>query len=634
MSANNAINEIMGQFLDRSISRRSFMKALGAIGVSTAGISSIVKSAEAVERGMAPMKARSFTGTGGQLIVEQMKAAGVKYLFTNPGSFEVGFLDAFLDQPMQLILCLHEGIVVSAADGYAKVSREPAFTLVHVVATAQSLGQLYNAHVDGTPLVVTAGMRENESFSDETVLAARPGWDLKDITRQFTKISWETRDARAIPTQIRRALKVATTEPGGPVYLAFSEGAQTEKNVTALIYDRENFIIPNEISPNPEMLKEAAKSLLAAKAPVMWLGDQVTKDGACAEVLELAELLSIPACDYLFPFVPGIFANFSHKHPLYAGPYNAQNGDLVLALGFNYSTTLPGNFRYGMKDDTPMICISTSADSIGRVNPFAIAMVANTKLAVRGLIDSIKSMATEARIKEIAASRKGQEPDFGKKSATIKKENVGLSPIHPDELAFVMDKELDRNCILVHEYQQSSLQFFNFGAGENEKMLVSNKGICLGWGTGAAIGAKIASPDRQVVLNIGDGSTMYSAAGFWTMARYEIPVLTIVSNNHSYDSVRKSDVMYNGRMKAANRFTGTILDNPLIDFVSLAKSQGCEGIRVERASDLRRALKRGIEATRAGTPFLIDVEVARTGPGADSTWFQKFSVAQSRKKKI
>jgi len=634
MSMNGAINEIMSQFLDHSISRRSFMKALGAIGVSTAGISSMLKSAEAVEKGMAPMKARSFTGTGGQLIVEQMKAAGVKYLFTNPGSFEIGLLDAFLDQPMQLILCMHEGIVVSAADGYAKVSRDPAFILVHVAATAQSLGQLYNAHVDGTPLVVTSGMRENESYSDEFVLAARPGWNLKDMTRQFTKISWETRDAKAIPTQIRRAFKTATTEPGGPVYLAFSEAAQAEKNVTAMIYDRENFIIPNEISPNPDILKEAAKSLLVAKAPVIWLGDQVTKDGACAEVVELAELLSIPACDCAVTILPGIFANFPHKHPLYAGGYNAQDKDLVLALGFIQNFPFPGYFRFGLKDETPMICISTSADSIGRLHPFSIAMVANTKLALRGLIDSIKSMASEARIKEIAASRKGQEPDFGKKAAMIKKENMGLSPIHPDELAFVMDRELDKNCILVHEYQQSSLQFFSFGAGENEKMLVSNKGVCLGWGIGAAIGAKIASPDRQVVLNIGDGSTMYSAPGFWTMARYQIPVLTIVSNNHSYDSVRKSYVAYKGRMTAANRFTGTILDNPLIDFVSLAKSQGCEGIRVERASDLRKALKRGIEATRAGTPFLIDVEVARTGPGADSTWFQKFSVAQSRKKKV
>jgi len=532
---------------------------------------------------------------------------------------------------MQLILGMHEGIVVSAADGYAKVSREPAFILVHVVATAQALGQLYNSHVDGTPLVVTAGMRENESISDEFVLAARPGWDLKDMTRQFTKISWQTRDAKALPSQIRRAFKIAATEPGGPVYLAISEGAQTEKNVTALIYDRENFMIPNEISPDPETLKEAAKALLSAKAPIMWLGDQVTKDGACAEVLELAELLSIPACDLPLSGVSCVYANFPHKHPLYAGSYRAQNKDLVLALGFIHNIF---NTRFGMKEDTPMICCSTSADSIGRVHPFNIAMVANTKLVLRGLIDTIRSMATEARIKEIAASRKGQEPDFGNKAARVKKENLGRSPIHPDEVALVMDEALDKNCILVHEFQQSSQQFFSVGPGEDEKKWVSNKGICLGWGVGAAIGAKIAAPDRQVVLNIGDGALMYSAAGFWTMARYEIPILTIVSNNHSYDSVRINYALYNGRMKAANRFTGTILDNPQIDFVGLAKAEGCDGIRVEKAADLRPALKRGIEATRAGTPFLIDVEVTRTGPGADSTWFQKYSVAQSRKRKV
>jgi benzoylformate decarboxylase len=142
MIANDTINEILGQFLNKGISRRSFIKALGALGVSAAGISSMVKGAEAVETGVAPMKARSFTGTGGQLIIEQLKAAGVKYLFTNPGSYEVGFFDAFLDQPIQLIHCLHEGIVVSAADGYAKVSGEPAFINIHVVATAQAAGQL------------------------------------------------------------------------------------------------------------------------------------------------------------------------------------------------------------------------------------------------------------------------------------------------------------------------------------------------------------------------------------------------------------------------------------------------------------------------------------------------------------
>jgi len=288
----------------------------------------------------------------------------------------------------------------------------------------------------------------------------------------------------------------------------------------------------------------------------------------------------------------------------------------------------------GMSDDTPMICCSTYEDSLGRIHPFNIAMVANTKLALRGLIDTIKSMASESRIKQIAASRQGQEPNAGNKAATAKKENIGLSPIHPEELGLVLEEELDKDCIIVDENIRSIKKFYTLGPCENEKMFLQNRGWCLGWGVGAALGAKIAAPDRQVVLSIGDGSLMYSASGFWTMARYEIPVLVVVSNNHNYETVRMSYVEYNGKMKAANRFTGMMLDNPLINFVGLAKAQGWDGLRVERSADLRPALKRGIEAVRAGTPFLIDVDVARMGGGADSTWFQKFSLAQSRKKKV
>jgi thiamine pyrophosphate-dependent acetolactate synthase large subunit-like protein len=626
MSENGTINEILGQFLNQGLSRRDFMKALGALGISAAGISSLLRVAEAVETGVTPMNARSFTGSGGQLIVEQMKSAGVKYLFTNPGSFEAGFFDAFLDEPMRLILGLHEGVVISAADGYAKVSGEPAFINLHVVAgTAQAAGQMYNAHCDQTPLVVTAGMRENESLSDDFILAARPGWDLKDITRQFTKISWQSRDAKALPTQVRRAFKVATTEPRGPVYLAFSEASQCSKGVTALIYHRENFLIPNAIPASPDQLKEAAKALLAATSPVMWLGDQVAKDGACPEVLELAELLCIPVCD-----VDRAFVSFPRRHPLYAGWYNAKGKDLVLSFGANWI----GPKRWGMNEETLMITCSTYTDYIGRVHPFNIAMVANTKLALRGLIDTIKNMATEARIKKIAASRKGQEPDAGNKAAKVNSKHMGLSPVHRDELGLAMEEELDKNCILVEENLQSSKQFYSLGPRDNEKMWVATKGIVLGWGVGAALGAKIAAPDRQVVLTIGDGSLMYAAAGFWTMARYEIPVLTIVSNNHCYETVRKSYARYGGKMNTANRFTGIMLDNPLIDFAALAKAEGCDGIRVERAADLRPALKRGIEAIRVGTPFLIDVDIGRTGAGADSTWFQEFSVAKSRTKQV
>ncbi|UCE53162.1 MAG: hypothetical protein JSV31_28550 [Desulfobacterales bacterium] len=165
-------------------------------------------------------------------------------------------------------------------------------------------------------------------------------------------------------------------------------------------------------------------------------------------------------------------------------------------------------------------------------------------------------------------------------------------------------------------------------------MWVSNSGAGLGWGIGAAVGAKLANPNRQVVCNIGDGSVMYSAAGFWTQARYEVPVLTVVFNNRNYQTVRHSYTRYNGKMNRANRYLGIYLGDPDIDFVKLAQSQGVEGIKVNSAPELPNAIKRGIAATREGRPFLIDVLVRRIGTGADSTWYQAHSVADVRTRKV
>ena len=115
-------------------------------------------------------------GTGGELVMAQAKAAGSQYLFTNPGSFEVGLFDAQPGSGIPLIMGLHEGIVISMADGYHRTSGKPAFVNIHVIAgTAQALGQLYNASRDGSALVVTAGMLDNELWSDEGMLAPRPG---------------------------------------------------------------------------------------------------------------------------------------------------------------------------------------------------------------------------------------------------------------------------------------------------------------------------------------------------------------------------------------------------------------------------------------------------------------------------
>ncbi|MFC1543777.1 thiamine pyrophosphate-binding protein [Gemmatimonadota bacterium] len=614
------MRDLLDGFISHTLSRREFVQSLAAVGVSAAGISATIDAAEAVTTG-GQVGGREITGTGGELLVEQMKAAGVRYLFTNPGSYEVGFFDAFLDQPTQLIMGLHEGIVISMADGYNKACSEPAFVNVHVIAgTAQAAGQMYNASRDGSAIVVTAGLLDNERGDDDILLGARPGFDQKDVNRQFTKISWEGHDAAGIPTMLRRAFKVATTPPGGPVYLAFPNHVLEQRRVRGTIVPREGFIIPHDIPPNQEDVDEVARLLLAARSPALLLGDEISRAGAQREVFELAELLRIPVTDQSLP----AYHNFPRHHNLFAGRHSTDGKDLVIYAGA--SDTSMGS----TPSEATVVCIGLDTTAMGSNRPFDLAMVANVKVALRNIIDSVRSQATRERIASIVSSRTAP----GRRPQDVQRSRLGLSPIHPDELGWALEQELDEDAIVVSENLSGSNGFLSTGFRANEKTWLSTSGAGLGWGIGAATGAKLGQPDRQVVCNIGDGSVMYSASGFWSQARYGVPVLTVVCNNLNYQTVRNAYVRYGGNMQRQDRFTGIYLGDPDIDFVRLAGSQGIEGIRVEDSADLRPALRRGIDATRAGSPFLVDVRVRRTGGGADSTWHQAFNLAAERTRRV
>lgn len=627
------------QFMNGDLSRRSFVSALAALGIGTTAAETMIRSANAVAAGRRGDSGRQVTGTGGQILVEQMKDAGVKYLFTNPGSFEVGLFDAFLGRDdMQIIVGLHEGIVIAMADGYHKVSGKPGFVNVHVIAgTAQAAGQMYNASRDRSSLIVTAGMIDNETFSDNVLLGARPGYDQKEINRQFTKISWESKNAASIALMLRRAFKVATTAPPGPVYLAIPHTVLEARNITAPVYEWKNFIIPDDIPPNPDQVATVAKKLLDARSPLLVLGDEVTKADAQQEALELAELLKLPVTHCR----RGVYHNFPRSHEQYVGEYwiektsdtateMMKGRDLILDCGANDlgGKNIPG--KPILEKGTSLVCLGLDTAEMGRTQPFDVAMVANMKMALRALIDSIKSMATAAQLQ----TRRERRPRIAPWKPKLNKARVGLSPMHPDELAAALDHYLDQDAIVVSENITGSNHFLSTGFRADEKMWLSNTSSGLGWGVGAATGAKLAAPDRQVVCNIGDGSVMYSASGFWTQARYAVPVLTVVCNNRYYQTVRQAYVEYNGRMKAENKFTGLFLGDPDIQFEMLAKSQGVQAMTVERAADLPKALKRGIEVTRSGEPFLIDVRVRRVGIGADSEWYQKFRLADQRRKPV
>lgn len=636
------MRQLFREFIGNGLSRRGFLTRMAALGYTASAAEALLAPVEASEQagqGLDVPGAVLMTGSGGDLVVQQAKAAGIEYLFTNPGSFEVGFFDALIDAPeIQLIMGLHEGVVISMADGYHRVSRKPGFVNVHVIAgTAQAGGQLFNVSRNGSSVVVTAGLNDNEIWTDDAALAPRPGFSQKEINRQFTKISWECRDAATLPLMLRRALKESVTEPGGATYMAMASYALEEKGVKAFILPADRFMVRGRVHADPAVVEQAARMIVNARRPVIVVGDEVWQSGASHDVVALSEKLGIGVASS-----SGAFQNFPAHHPHFLGGWNtnaawAKGVDLILALG---ARDFGGGAIPGAPEVSPnvtVIRLGIHTADMSRNYQTDLAVLSDVKAGVADLTAAVGSLLTRERMTATAEPRSAEVKAVtaARRANTNQaaRANLGKSPIHADEMGLTLARTLDPNAIVVNESLTSPYDAFPFGCRDNEMTWLGNASYSLGWGIGASIGAKLAAPDRQVVCSIGDGSVMYSASGFWTQVRYGVPVLTVVWNNHNYQTVRHAFYRYNGKMVATNRYPAMHLGDPEIDFVALAKSQGVPGERVERGADLEAALKRGIAATRGGSPYLVDVVISCYGGGADSTWHQKFNLAEKRKVK-
>jgi len=629
------MRELIRDYYDGRLSRRAFVGRLVATGLTVAAARSVLEAADLGSLPGAPPASTMFSGTGGELLVEQVKAAGTRYLFTNPGSLEVAFFDALIDRPeLELVVGLHEGIVIAMADAYHKVSRQPAFVNVHAaVGTAQIAGQMYNAHFDGSGLVVTAGMSDNTLASDDMVLAPRPGFSQSEINRQFTKIAWDVRAGASTALAIRRAYKLAGTAPGGPVYVAFSTRGLAE-SVNAEVLPREAFLVDARPRAAVDQVETTARSLVEAKRPVVVLGDEVFKADAAVEALALCDMLGVPV---VTPNLPA-FNYVSATNPLYLGtrfggdrPYPFSDADLIVQIG---ARELGGNDPLATSAGPRYIAVGLDTNMLGRTRALDLAVVGEVKVTVRDLTDAVRSLVTGDRLARLRSERLAvvtpatAEARAARLAQARTVFNQGV--IHPDQIGYEMEQGLEKNALLVTENApglQGKHDFLSYGPGADQKQNIGHAGGSLGWGVGAAVGAKLAAPDRQVVLSIGDGSVMYSASGFWSMARHSTPVLTIVWNNRNYQTVRNGAYRYNKRMAETGKFPGLYLGDPDIDFVKLAESQGVKGQRVTSAADIASAIRKGTAETRAGSPYLIEFVVSRIGGGAESTWYQKVNPA-------
>ena len=210
------------------------------------------------------------------------------------------------------------------------------------------------------------------------------------------------------------------------------------------------------------------------------------------------------------------------------------------------------------------------------------------------------------------------------------------SPITWPRLLLTLNEMLDDDAIIVEEVGTEDwiLRSFPFAEGKKTK-IGRTLGRSLCWGSGASIGVKLARPNNQVVSLQGDGGFLFGQSdSLWAMSRYDVPIITVICNNRSYDEPRNNIMMKGRRSRQENKDMICYLGSPDVEFTHLASAYNIKGEKVSHPFELKPALQRAIKTTRDGRPYLLDVLMARTGLAADSTWYPRYSLAAARTRKV
>lgn len=552
--------------------------------------------------------------TGVEAFLDVLAAAGVKYIFGNPGTTELPLNDALVADPrFQYILGLHEIPVMSMAEGYALASSGVGVANVHICCgLGNAMGMLYNAHCEGAPLLLTAGQQDRRLRFEEPVLSG----DMIGVVRPWTKWAAEVQRVQDIPTAVRRAIQTALTPPTGPVFLALPVDVQME---ACDGLDLSPPTIPDRrIRPPIDALRRAASVLSQARNPAILAGSRVTESFASAELAAVAERLGAPV------FSEQATAHgrlpLPTDHPLYAEGLPLWSPDVrrcladfdvLLVVGMNLlrsyiyhepARPIPEHIRLVQMDNDPW--------QIGKNYPVEVGLIGDLKTGLSeldeilsGIITGQRAAAARARAERCAAARQTKREALQAKIA----EERERRPMTPLTLMATLAKLLPRDAVVVEEaVTTTNGTLERLGALTDPAGYFGHRGWALGWGLGCALGVRLAWPERPVLALLGDGAALYGIQGLWTAAHHGIAATFILCNNTQYQILKHcGEVMPLPHMKA-KQYLAMDLVQPEIDFVSLARSLGVEAHRVAEPKELSERVRAALAGDK---PCLFDVPV-------------------------
>jgi thiamine pyrophosphate-dependent acetolactate synthase large subunit-like protein len=568
---------------------------------------------------------------GSDVVVDMMKAYGMKYIPLNLGGTYRGFLDSVVNyggnRDPQVIECLQEEIAVAVAFGYARATGKLTPTAVHnVVGTMHAAMAIYEAWVGRTPVMVFSGtgpmsMPERRPWIDWVHTALVQG----NLVRDYVKWDDQPHDPESVPESFMRAYKAAMTEPRGPVYIALDAGwqeAQLEQPIP--IPNVAKYAPPTGVQGDPGALKEVARLIAEAELPII-LADRLGRNpNAVASLVELAEAGSIPVMDL------GGALNFPNTHPMdVTGTNVIGEADLIVMLDVDQpEVSLVARERYprgrgrsrvkaGAKvvavGLTDMLIRSTTVD-FGSLYPMDLNVAADTSLALPVITEEVRSRVNKGTAEKRATLVRARKEPARKRWAEELQHEFANNPISHARLAEETWKAIKGDNWIVQGNAEGWVRR-SWEVDRPGSVVAAGGAAGLGTGLSRAVGVGLAARDQGgycVAFN-GDGDWLYDPNCLWTAVHHNIPVLAIVIDNGGYigEGGHVSYISQQRERSTENSHIAVHIQNPRIDLAGMARAQGAHAEAVERPDELGAALARAIKVVKEeSTAALLAVRTA------------------------
>ena len=537
--------------------------------------------------------------SGAQIIVESLLKEGVEVIFGFPGGVILPIYDVLYDSPLRHILVRHEQAAAHAADGYARATGKVGACLVTSGPGATNVVTgVATAYMDSVPMVVVTGQVATPMIGNDAFQEA----DIVGITRPCTKHNYLVKDVKDLALTLKEAFHIAATGRPGPVLVDVPK----DIILSEVSYHYPETIYMRSYNPtyngHPGQILKAAKAIVKAKRPIIYVGGGVINSGASEELLKLAKTTHTPVTTTLlglgaFPEDSPLSLGMLGMHGAWHTNTAVSNTDLILAIGARFDDRVTGKVE-GFAPGAFIIHIDIDPSAISKNVRVDVPVVGDAKKVLIKLIETLESLPDRSNLKERRQWIK-QIQEWKRTHPLSYEQDDKI--IKPQYVVEEISRLTKGDAIITTEVGQSQMWTAQFCQFLRPRTFLSSGGLgTMGYGFPAAIGAQVAFPDKLVIDIAGDGSFQMNLQELATVVQYDLPLKVAILNNRCLGMIRQWQELFFGRRYSHSKLVG----GP--DFVRLAEAYGAVGLRATRPEEVTAVLKRAFAIPK---PVIIDFQV-------------------------